>query len=266
MKRTTLLFATLLAFAGAMLTTSCGSDEPDDPQNDFANKTIKVGNISIKMIAVEGGTFTMGAAANQTDEAFSVEKPAHEVTVTSFYISETEVTQELWEAIMNENPSINKGDNLPVEAVTWDNCQTFITALNKLTGKKFRLSTEAEWEYAARGGNKSKGYKFAGSNDIDQVAWYEENCESIQKVATKKANELGIYDMSGNVYEWCQDWFGEYSANAQIDPKGPTTGDEKILRGGSALISARESRTSTRGHAVPSKKFRNVGLRLAMSK
>lgn len=175
------------------------------------------------MVAVEGGTFTMGATSEQGSDARDNEKPAHKVTLSDYYIGQTEVTQALWEAVMGSNPSYRRGDNLPVEQVSWDDCQEFIQKLNQLTGKQFRLPTEAEWEYAARGRRKSRGYKYAGGNDIGLVAWYSGNSGyETHLVATKQANELGIYDMSGNVWEWCNDWYGDYQSSSRSDPQGPS--------------------------------------------
>ena len=194
------------------------------PPTPFQDETFTVNGVSFKMVAVEGGTFTMGASDDDT-EADNMEKPAHEVTISNYYIGETEVTQALWVAVMGKNPSYFTGDLRPVEDVSWSECKEFITMLNQMTGKNFRLPTEAEWEFAARGGNKSKGYKYAGSNIIGDVAWYKENASNqTHLVATKASNELGLYDMSGNVYEWCQDWYRKYSSQAQTDPMGPTSG------------------------------------------
>ncbi len=168
------------------------------------SQTFTVNGVSFKMIFVEGGTFTMGATAELESDALGGEKPTHRVTLSSYMIGETEVTQELWQAVMGGNPSLHKGARNPVEWVSWNDCQEFIDKLNRLTGRKFGLPTEAQWEYAARGGNRSKGYKYSGSNNIDELAWYDGN-SGTHLVATKKPNELGIYDMSGNLWEWCQD-------------------------------------------------------------
>ena len=222
-----------------------------------------VNGVKFVMVPVEGGTFMMGATAEQGSDAESDEKPSHSVTLSSYYIGQTEVTQELWTAVMGKNPSKFKGDNLPVEKVSWNDCQTFITKLNSATGKRFRLPTEAEWEYAARGGNKSRGYKYSGSNNIDDVAWYTNNSNSeTHSVATKAPNELGIYDMSGNVWEWCQDWYGSYSSSAQTNPKGAASGSNRVFRGGSWDGSAMICRSSYRGGLPPSRKFNDLGLRL----
>jgi formylglycine-generating enzyme required for sulfatase activity len=187
----------------------------------------------LEFVKVKGGTFTMGS------ESLEVATP-HKVKVSTFYMQKTEVTQELWEAVMGSNPSSDQTskDN-PVTDVSWNDCQEFIKKLNSLTGKKYHLPTEAQWEYAARGGKLSKGYKYSGSGEIDEVAWYNVNSnEKVHPVAKKKPNELGLYDMSGNVWEWCADWYEDYNLKAQKDPKGPVTGDKKVIRGGSCLNNA----------------------------
>ena len=224
------------------------------------------GNVIFKMIAVEGGTFQMGATSEQGSDAYSDEKPVHSVTLSDYYIGETEVTQELWEAVMGSNPSYFSGYlQRPVEDVSWNDCQEFITKLNNLTGKNFRLPTEAEWEYAARGGNKSQGYKYSGSNIIGNVAWYyDNNDDKTHNVKTKQANELGIYDMSGNVWEWCQDWYGNYSSNSQTNPTGPTSGSCRVLRGGGWYGPASDCRVSGRSYGSPNYGYDNYGFRLIL--
>ena len=219
------------------------------------------------MVKVEAGTFTMGATSEQGNDALGDEKPAHKVKLTKdYYIGQTEVTQALWQAVMGSNPSKFKGDNLPVETVSWDDCQKFISKLSSLTGSKFRMPTEAEWEYAARGGNKSRGYKYSGSNSIDDVAWYDKttNDKGTMPVATKAANELGLYDMSGNVLEWCNDWYGVYSSSAQTDPTGPTSGSDRVIRGGCCDIYATHCRVARRSGDWPSFHGSTFGLRLAL--
>ncbi len=218
------------------------------------------------MVFVEGGTFMMGAAKNQLQEAESDEKAVHEVTLSSYYICKYEVTQDLWQHVMGVNPSNFKASRQPVEDITWDDCQLFIERLNKMTGKTFRLPTEAEWEFAARGGNKSKGYKYAGSNSIDEVAWYNRNSGNRpHDVGQKKPNELGLYDMSGNVYEWCQDWKAPYSKKAQQDPTGPEEGVNRVNRGGRWCGSARACRTSDRSMSSPDYHFYHLGMRLVLT-
>lgn len=218
------------------------------------------------MVLVEGGTFTMGAAANQQKEAESDEKACHEVTLDSFYICKYEVTQDLWAYVMGKNPSHFKNARRPVENITWNDCQQFIEKLNALTGETYRLPTEAEWEYAARGGNHSKGYKYAGSNSIDDVAWCSVNSgNSTHIVGEKKPNELGLYDMSGNVYEWCQDWKAPYSHKHEVNPRGAEEGTYRVNRGGRWCGSARACRTSDRSKSLPRDHFYHLGIRLAKS-
>ena len=225
-----------------------------------------VGDVRFKMIRIEGGTFTMGATEEQGDDTFNDEKPMHDVTLSSYSIGETPVTQELWQAVMGSNPSYYKGAQRPVENVSWNDCQYFIQKLNQLTGKVFRLPTEAEWEFAARGGKQSKGYKYSGSNDINEVAWYGGYpYRQTHPVKAKKPNELGVYDMSGNVWEWCQDWWGSYSSSSQTNPTGPTSGDYRVGRGGGWFNDAGRSRLSSRNGRAPNAAYSFLGLRLALS-
>ena len=228
--------------------------------------TFTVNGVSFKMITVEGGTFTMGAS-DDDEEAYYNEKPAHEVTLSSYSIGETEVTQALWLAVMGSNPSRFTGDlTRPVECVSWNDCQAFIIKLNQLTGKTFRLPTEAEWEIAARGGNESMGYKYAGGNDINEVAWYRGNSSSkTHPVATKAPNELGLYDMSGNVFEWCSDWYDSYTdADGQTNPQGPSSGSNRVSRSGNWDTTADYCRVSFRLSRSPSSLNHSLGLRLAL--
>lgn len=179
------------------------------------NKTFTVNGVSFTMVRVDGGTYMMGATDDDT-EARPDERPARMVQLSDYYIGQTEVTQELWDAVMNSNPSSFSGSSKPVERVSWEDCKEFINRLNALTGQQFRLPTEAEWEFAARGGNKSRGYKYAGSNYIDEVGWWgfekggNNTSYTTQPVAQLAPNELGLYDMSGNVFEWCNDWYSGY--------------------------------------------------------
>jgi formylglycine-generating enzyme required for sulfatase activity len=201
------------------------------------------------MIKVEGGTFAMGATKEQGSN-HSNQQPTHKVTLSTYYIGETEVTQELWEAVMGTNPSKFKGAKLPVENVSWTECQQFISKINQLTGRKFRLPTEAEWEFAARGGKSSKGYKFAGSNNADAVAWHQGNSgNKTHNVGTKAANELGLYDMCGNVWEWTQTADGEF----------------RVFRGGCWDCSAWDCESSYRRGDSPSGRNNNLSFRLCAS-
>jgi formylglycine-generating enzyme required for sulfatase activity len=207
------------------------------------------------MVDVDGGSFQMGA---DDSDAFDDEKPVHREYVSTFRIGKTEVTQALWKAVMGSNPSRFEGDNLPVERVSWNDCKTFISKLNSITGENFRLPTEAEWEYAARGGNKSHGYKYSGSNSIGQVAWYTDNSGSTtHPVATKSPNELGIYDMTGNVWEWTSDlWCSNYNSSR--------TGSNRVYRGGSWRSNAGNCRVSCRDNYGPSGAGSYLGFRLAL--
>ena len=212
------------------------------------------------MVYVSGGTFIMGG-----DES-SDQTPTHSVTLSSYYICKYEVTQALWRAVMGSNPSKFKGDNLPVEQVSWNDCQTFINRLNSYTGRNFRLPTEAEWEFAARGGNYSRHYKYSGSNYISDVAWYCDNSGNrTHPVGTKQANELGLYDMSGNVWEWCSDWYGSYSSYSQSNPTGATSGFGRVERGGNWCGLARYCCSSHRSYYAPGNSFDDLGLRLVLS-
>ena len=245
------------------------------------------------MVKVEGGTFTMGATRNDTikkrvkkpmpwykkiigkddeyeevsfTEAFDNEKPGHQVTLSSFYIGRYQVTQAEWKALMGRNPSYFKGDNRPVERVSWYDCQDFVRKLNSLTGLRFKLPTEAQWEYAARGGRKSRGYNYSGSDDVGIVAWYDDNSgNETHPVGMKQANELGLYDMIGNVYEWCSDWYGAYSSGSQTNPTGAASGSGRIWRGGGYYDAAGDCRVSDRNGDTPDCREDNLGLRLVVA-
>ena len=246
-----------LGYSSASSSMSSGSNTISIP--------VKNG-ISIDMVKVEAGTFMMGATSEMKDP-YDNEKPVHQVTLTNdYYMGMYEVPQALWEAVMGSNPSEYKGDNLPVEMVSWNDCQEFISKLNSLTGRKFRLPTEAEWEYAARGGKRSRGYQYSGNSNISDVAWYDGNSGSKpHPVGTKQANELGIYDMSGNVYEWCSDWYGSYSSSSQTNPTGADSGSGRVVRGGSWYDFAWGCRLSYRGSITPFYRGNDLGLRLALS-
>ena len=246
--------------------TSYGEEKSFTTMEKTVDQTITVNGVSFTMIKVEGGTFQMGATSEQGSDVDSGEKPVHSVTLSDYYIGETEVTQKLWEAVMGSNPSHFWGDERPVEQVSWNDSKEFIEKLNNLTGKNFRLPTEAEWEYAARGGNKSQGYKYSGSNNVEDVAWYLDNSSSrTQHVKTKSPNELGIYDMSGNVWEWCEDWYGSYSSGPQTNPTGPSSGSDRVLRSDSWNSRAWNCRVSCRSFINPDFRGSYIGFRLALS-
>ncbi|MGM9799616.1 MAG: formylglycine-generating enzyme family protein [Muribaculaceae bacterium] len=234
-------------------------------QSDHNLEKIEVKGVTFEMVNVPGGTFTMGATSEQGSDAEDDEKLTHSVTLSGYYIGKYEVTQAQWKAIMGNNPSWFKGDNLPVEWVSWNDCQEFIRKLNQLTGKKFSLPTEAQWEYAARRG-KSGGTKYSGSDNIGNVAWYYGNSgDKTHPVGEKSPNDLGIYDMSGNVLEWCQDWYGDYSSYSQTNPTGPGSGSGRVFRGGNLGSYARFCRVSNRSSSEPDRRFFNLGFRLCLS-
>jgi len=243
---------------------------------DFT-ETIK--GVSFDMLYVEGGTFMMGATEEQGDDAYGYEKPVHSVTLSDYYIGKFEVTQGLWEEVMGttiheqrikagHSSTYGVGSDYPMYYVNWEEAQEFCTRLGQLTGKNYALPTEAQWEYAARGGVKSRGYKYSGSNTIGNVAWYRDNSSSsTHPVATKQPNELGLYDMSGNVWEWCSDWYdwyGYYSSESQSNPTGPSTGSRRVLRGGSWSFNARSCRVSNRLYSYPSSRYFNSGFRVVL--
>ena len=229
-----------------------------------AQKDRIIQNLINNMVYVQGGTFIMGATSEQGSDADSDENPIHQVTLSSFSIGRYEVTQEEWPTVMGSNPSNFKGVKRPVDNVSWNDCQEFIRKLNAMTGRRFRLPTEAEWEYAARGENRSQGYKYSGSNNLNSVAWYADNSgNTTHDVGLKSPNELGIYDMSGNVWEWCSDWYGNYSSSSQTNPTGSYSGSIRVSRGGSWYSDARYCRVSTRSNFTPDRRYISLGLRLA---
>ena len=223
-----------------------------------------VNGVTFRMIRVDGGSFTMGATKEQgTWSTDTDEYPTHKVKLGNFMIGETEVTQALWTAVMGSNPSHFHGANKPVEKVSWNDCQLFIEKLNKLTGKCFRLPTEAEWEYAARGGKHSCGFRYPGSNKPKETCWYAGTNET-KEVAKKCPNEIGIYDMGGNVWEWCNDWKGNYSSSDETNPTGPRTGVKKVLRGGSINSTKDLMRITHRSSNTPDYSKSYIGMRLAL--
>ena len=273
----------LFVIAAGLLLFSCGEK----------TKEFVVNGVTFKMVKVEGGTFTMGCTAEQDDDCREEEIPAHSVTLSDYWICETEVTQGLWEAVMGTSIEQQAqkaadvyeyadevdvydflagiGSDYPMYNVSYHEVvNEFIPKLNRLTGCNFRLPTEAEWEYAARGGKKTKGFKYAGSNNIDDVAWYEDDNEfgdedGNHPVKTKHPNELGLYDMSGNVWEWCNDWYGDYTSTSQTNPKGPSSGSCRVFRGGSWDFSTWSCRVSCHTGDIPSIHDIAVGFRLAFS-
>ncbi|MBR2234442.1 MAG: SUMF1/EgtB/PvdO family nonheme iron enzyme [Prevotella sp.] len=226
---------------------------------------------SFEMVDVEGGSFFMGAQKNSSNgqnydaSAYQIESPVHEAMVGTFSIGKFEVTQAQWMAAMESNPSAHQGANLPVENVTWDEVQEFIALLNAESGLNYRLPTEAEWEYAAKGGNKSDGSKYSGNSVLGACGWYYSNSDATtHEVGGKEANELGIFDMSGNVREWCNDWFGYYDAESADNPQGPSDGNMRVNRGGSWTTPAVNCRNTYRHTDAPTDKAQDLGFRLVL--
>lgn len=238
--------------------------QPEVPEKDSV--AIIIENLLANMVHVDGGTFMMGATKEQPQkDVGKLEKPVHQVTLSDYYIGKYEVTQEEWFAVMDSNPSYFKGPRCPVEQVSWDDCQEFIKRLNAMTGLTFRLPTEAEWEFAARGGNKSRGYMYAGSNDVESVAWKSYSSQTqTHPVGEKLPNELGLYDMSGNVQEWCNDWSGRYSSKPQTNPQGSSSDMFRSFRGGGWGSDSEGCRVSDRSLARPSDRSLSRGFRLAL--
>jgi len=290
-------------------TTPTATNNATAQTSSRGNRTFTVNGVSFEMVEVKGGTFTMGATSEQESDAKSDEKPTHRVTLSDYYIGKFEVTVGQFRVFINEtnyrtdaekegwtwrwmninnkwekkkvnginwmcdqdgNVLRSSEDNYPVLYVSWNDAVEFCKWLSRKTGYNFRLPTEAEWEYAARGGNKSKGYKYSGSNRINGVAWYgnvSSNATANGKphpVGTKSKNEIGIYDMSGNVWEWCQDWYGNYNSDSQTNPNGALNGSDRVARGGSWDNAARRCRLSDRSGALPSNRNYNLGFRIAM--
>lgn len=255
-----------MMFAAVMLFAAC-SDDDDNIQN-ADRQSFTVSGIEFTMVKVEPGTFMMGAIDGDLEVTGS-ERPAHQVTLTkTFYMAQTEVTQALWQAVMGTNPSyFSEGSNLPVEQVSYNEAVEFCSRLSELTGQTFTLPTEAQWEYAARGGQKAPATPtvYAGSSDLDVVGWYTDNCDgTTHPVGSKSPNELGLYDMSGSVREWCLDWYGDYSATAQTDPQGPSTGTNRVVRGGGWASWARECRIPFRMDFYPGNQYGDTGFRVVM--
>jgi formylglycine-generating enzyme required for sulfatase activity len=240
------------------------SGQANPVSGSFVDYTENAKNLNIAMVAVKSGMIMMGCTPEQGSDCKDAEKPAHRVKVDNFFIGKYEVTQAQWKAVMGNEPSYYKGANLPVERVSWNDIQEFISKLNTLTGKQYRLLTEAEWEFAARGGLSSKGYKYSGSNTADEVAWIDSNsAKTTHEVGTKNPNELGIYDMSGNVLEWCNDWLSQYTDIGKVNPKGANSGSHRVGRGGSWSSQDRVVRVSARSGNAPDSRAMNLGFRLA---
>ena len=242
----------------------------DTKKTTKENLTFTVKGVSFEMVYVEGGTFTMGATSEQGSSAYDSNNPAHLVTLSDYYIGKYEVTQGLWEAVMGSNPSEFKGSTKPVEKVNWSDCNKFINKLNSILSSQlnnmcFALPTEAQWEYAARGGKKSQGYRYAGSNSVEAVSWNSENSgHSSHEVGMKASNELGLYDMSGNIEEWCQDKYGQYSHGSQTNPIGASEGVHRVQRGGSWATYAWFTRVSHRACIEYTYRLNSIGLRLCL--
>jgi formylglycine-generating enzyme required for sulfatase activity len=240
------------------------SSEQDEWQVTTVGKDLvfTVNGVSFTMKHVDGGSFQMGCADK---DAYRDETPVHKVTVGSFYMGETEVTQALWQAVMDSNPSHFKGDKRPLENVNWASCQMFILTLSEITGYHFRLPTEAEWEYAARGGKKAHGCRYSGKNKAGGVAWFVDNSgNKTHNVKGKTKNELGLYDMSGNVWEWCADWYGNYAPGSYVDPQGPAEGTYRVLRGGCWNSNDWYCRVSNRSFNNPDYAGNGYGFRLVL--
>ena len=257
------------AFMERLQNINSGTPEPDPG-------LFTVNGVTFQMVAVDGGTFSMGVDSTIVAEGYANldEMPAHEVTLSPYRIGQTEVTQELWNAVMGTNPSSFTTDpQRPVEQVSWEDCQEFIERLNELTGENFRLPTEAEWEFAARGGVDGNGTMYAGSDSIAEVAWFFDNSYAMgidnedygtHVVGSKLANELGLFDMSGNVSEWCADWYGGYTEDAQTDPAGPEFGMRRVIRGGGWFSFDSDNRVTARNYEAPNRRSMSLGFRLAL--
>ena len=229
---------------------------------DSGDFVLKVKGVEYPMVFVEGGTFKMGS---DDSDAYDDEKPVHNVTLSSYCIGKYEVTQELWEAVMGTNPSYHLGARRPVERVSWNDCQEFIRKLNSLTGMNFKLPTEAQWEYAARGGRQGLGYNYSRNYTVNDVAWYVDNSgRQTHDVGKKSPNHLGLYDMLGNVWEWCRDWKGSYSHIPDTDPTGPSRGTNYVVRGGSYSNAVSYCRVSLRFSSYPSSQDWTIGFRLCL--
>ena len=275
--------ATFCSHCGSSLNKNKEEFPSDETASKPAHLSPVINQLIDNMVEVKGGTFFMGATSEQKDDCENDEMPVHQVTLSTFSIGRYPVTQKEWKEVMGTNPSIFERNDQPVENVSWDDCQEFIQKLNKLTGMNFRLPTEAEWEFAARGGKESENFIYSGDDDLDEVAWFYENSGDVwadedewsedhleeyqcrpQPVGQKLPNELELYDMSGNVWEWCSDWYGRYDSSFQTNPTGPETGSYRIKRGGAWYNKAESCRVSYRGNANPTDKECHTGFRLAL--
>lgn len=261
------LYRIFFVILATLLSVSCTEkQELIVPEEEAPTISFKVNEVQFTMVKVDGGTFRMGNDGNLFDY-FEDETPTHNVSLSTFYIGKTEVTQALWNAVMGNNPSEYVGDgssNLPVENVSWDDCQSFIENLNSITGSVFSLPTEAQWEYAARGGVKNSDYLYSGGDNLQLVGWFANNTTSPCQVSSRDINELGLYDMSGNVAEWCSDWYGLYSGESQENPTGQFFGTKRVVRGGSWSSPEPDCRNTARSSQAPEYKSSAIGLRLAM--
>ena len=260
------LFALILSCAGTLSAQTQGT----------GNRVFTVNHVPLKLVFVKGGDMQLGCAESRDDSCKPREIPPHTVTLSDFYIGETEVTQAQWMAVMgrDNNPSYWKGNTLPVERVSWAECQRFVARLNKSLaaelpqGYRFALPSEAQWEYAARGGLKSAGTRYSGGDDLKQLAWFYSNSnERTHDVRIKTANELGLFDMSGNVWEWCQDWFNENYYSENQDWKNPLNDQEAtyyVLRGGSWNYAAPYQRCANRDYGSMHSRYEDCGFRVAL--
>lgn len=250
-----------------LYSTSTQLNDEDSQEHSNRPQNLILKDLINNMVLVAGGNFMMGCSNEYSNNCDKDERPAHRVVIDSFKISKFEVTRSQWLAVMGKNSSaFNSCNQCAVSNVSWNNIQVFIKRLNKMTGKHFRLPTEAEWEFAARGGIFSRGFLYSGSNDLDSVAWFDRNSDlNVKQVGQKKSNELGLYDMSGNVWEWCSDWFGEnyYSESIVQNPRGPMYGKDRVVRGGSWIVGPRNHRVSYRARESPDKRESYLGFRLA---